>query len=52
MVKLQLPKYDKVNKVHKRIASLSKKAHKYYDDDRKISIILNELDELYLSLFE
>lgn len=50
--RVKIPKYDKVNKVHKRIASLSKKAHKYYDDDRKISIILNELDELYLSLFE
>ncbi len=50
--RVKIPKYDKVNKVHKRIASLSKKAHKYYDDDRKISIILNELDKLYLSLFE
>lgn len=50
--RVKIPKYDKANKVHKRIASLSKKAHKYYDDDRKISIILNELDELYLSLFE
>lgn len=50
--RVKILKYDKVNKVHKRIASLSKKAHKYYDDDRKISMILNELDELYLSLFE
>lgn len=50
--RVKIPKYDKGNKVHKKIASLSKRAHKYYYDDRKIAIILNELDELYLGLFE
>lgn len=50
--RVKIPKYDKDNKVHKRIASLSKNAHKHYSDKGKIVKILNELDELYLSLVE
>ena len=50
--RVNIPKYDDDNKVHKQIASLSKKAHKYYSDKIKVDEILNELDELYLKLVE
>ncbi len=50
--RVKIPKYDKTNKIHKRIAFLSKRAHECYSDDREIAKILNELDELYLSLIE
>lgn len=50
--RVKIPKYDKTNKIHKRITFLSKRAHECYDDDREIAKILNELDELYLNLIE
>ena len=50
--RVKIPKYDKTNKIHKRIAFLSKRAHECYSDDREIAKILNELDELYLNLIE
>lgn len=50
--RVKIPKYDKTNKIHKRITFLSKRAHECYSDDREIAKILNELDELYLNLIE
>ena len=47
-----IPKYDSKNSVHKRISTLSKIAHKCYNDKNKINKILEELDELYISLAE
>lgn len=48
--RIYIPKYDASNEDHKLIVKLSKRAHKVYDDEVKISKITQELDELYLKI--
>ena len=48
--RIKIPKYNQQSKIHNRISSLSKKAHKNYDNQPIIARILNELDELYLAV--
>lgn len=45
-----IPKYDKNNSIHREISKLSKIAHKKYNDDKAISKILNQLNDLYLDI--
>lgn len=46
--RIYIPKYDSTNNTHKAIVSLSKKAHKNYDNKVLIDKILAKLNELYL----
>ena len=48
--RIYIPKYDASIEEHRLIVKLSKKAHKVYDDEVKISKITQKLDELYLKI--
>lgn len=48
--RIYIPKYDKNDAVHKKIAQLSKKAHKKYNNEIVIKEITKQLNELYLEL--
>ncbi len=45
-----IPLFDKKNKIHEKLASLSKLAHKYYSSVEKLNKIEADIDELYLEL--
>lgn len=50
--RIYIPKYDKKNPIHKKIALLSQEAHKKYDDEKAILKIVKQLNDLYLKISE
>lgn len=48
--RIYIPKYDTMNKLHKRIVELSKEAHMHYADKQKMKEISGELNEAYLRI--
>ena len=48
--RIYIPKYDKNNILHKKISNLSKLAHKKYDDEKAITRIMSQLNDLYLEI--
>jgi hypothetical protein len=48
--RMYIPKYDKEDKLHKKISQLSKKAHEVYDEEEKLESIKAEINDLYLEL--
>ncbi len=51
-IPVRIDKYNPKNSIHVRLAELSKKAHKEYDNEDYIEIIRQEIDELYLQSFK
>lgn len=50
--RIYIPKYDKSNKIHQRISKLSREAHAVFDNIQEIQRIMEELNDLYLSVVE
>ena len=48
--RIYIPKYDKGNPIHRKISQLSKIAHKKYNDEKMITKITNQLNDLYLNI--
>lgn len=48
--RIYIPKYNKDNPVHKKISQLSKTAHKKYNDEKVITRIIKQLNDLYLEI--
>lgn len=48
--RIKIPKFDKTNKKHMRIAEMSKKAHRLFEDQIAVDKIKNQLSEYYLQI--